>query len=169
MADIRVRRAADGDQAALRALRIGALTESPDAFGSTLDRELARTDADWQRWFAPGSVAFIATGAGADVGLVAGAHDSADPAVVQLMAMWVDPERRGSGAADALVAALLAWAAAEGAREVRLQVVENNQRARSFYQRQGFRPTGRGTTRPRDGAPEIEMARSGNREPVVSV
>src|SRR3954464_7652566 len=111
MTDVTVRRAAAGDEALLRDVRLRAVTTDPDAFGSTLERELARTDADWQRWFASGSVTIVATAAGAEIGLVAGAHDSADPAVVQLMAMWVDPARRGTGTADALVAALVAWAA----------------------------------------------------------
>lgn len=37
-----VRRAAPGDEAVLRALRLEALSEAPEAFGSTSDRELAR-------------------------------------------------------------------------------------------------------------------------------
>ena len=51
---MRVRRAGLGDEPTLRALRLEALTEAPEAFGSTYDRELARTTADWRRWLAPG-------------------------------------------------------------------------------------------------------------------
>jgi hypothetical protein len=49
-----VRRAILGDESVLRALRLEALSDAPEAFGSTYARELARTTADWQRWFAPG-------------------------------------------------------------------------------------------------------------------
>ena len=45
-----VRRAVSGDEAALRALRLQALSDSPEAFGSTYERELARTHEEWQRW-----------------------------------------------------------------------------------------------------------------------
>src|SRR5215472_3904682 len=53
-----IRRAGIGDEPVLRALRLEALDDSPSAFGSTYERELARTIADWQRWLAPG-VTFI--------------------------------------------------------------------------------------------------------------
>jgi hypothetical protein len=52
------RRAALGDEPVLRELRLQALSEAPDAFGSTYERELARTTSDWQRWLSPG-VTFI--------------------------------------------------------------------------------------------------------------
>ena len=48
-----IRRAVAGDEAVLRALRIEALTVAPQAFDSTLERELARTPAEWARCFAP--------------------------------------------------------------------------------------------------------------------
>ena len=151
-----VRRAVPGDEATLRALRLQALTDDPDAFGSTYERELARTTADWQRWLAPG-VTFIVNHGDEARGLVAGAHDANDRAIVQLMAMWVHPALRGTGAAAALVAALLAWAAAQGGRDVRLLVIARNDRARRFYERHGFTATGRQLLRERDGATEIEM------------
>ena len=87
-------------------------------------------------------------------------RDETDVAVVQLMAMWVDPALRGSGAADALVASLLAWAEAQGARRVRLNVILTNDRARRFYERQGFRPNGRRAVRARDGLIEVELERA---------
>ena len=94
-----VRRAVVGDEPILRALRLEALAEAPEAFGSTYDRELARTTADWRRWLSPG-VTLILEDAGAARGLVAGLHDDRDPGIVHLMAMWVHPGLRGSGAAD---------------------------------------------------------------------
>ena len=153
-----VRRAAIGDEPTLRALRLQALTDTPEAFGSTLERELARTTADWQRWMSPGAT-FILDASGAAKGLIAGAFDADHAGAVQLIAMWVDPALRGTGAADALVSALLAWAAVEGARAVRLRVVKANERAIRFYERHGFRASGPDIVRPRDGVLEIEMAR----------
>jgi GNAT superfamily N-acetyltransferase len=153
-----VRRAVVGDEALLRALRLEALTEAPGAFGSTYDREIARTPADWQRWLSPGAT-FILDGNTGPQGLVAGMHDADDPAVVFLMAMWVHPLKRGRGASDALVAAVLTWGRDAGARVVRLMVVEANEGARRCYERNGFRATGRQSVRERDAAIELEMER----------
>ena len=153
-----VRRAVPGDEPILRALRLEALTEAPEAFGSTYARELARTTEDWRRWLAPG-VTLILEEAGTARGLVAGVHDAEDPGVVHLMAMWVHPELRGSGAADALVREHLNWAGSVHARLVRLGVIATNSRARRLYERHGFRLTGRQTVRGADERVELEMER----------
>jgi len=153
-----LRRAVPGDEPLLRELRLQALSEAPDAFGSTYERELARTPSDWQRWMSPGVTFILCEPAGAR-GMVAAVRDETDLAVVHLMAMWVHPAIRGSGAADELVAAVVAWAASEGAGLVRLKVIDGNDRARSFYERIGFIPTGHESTRERDGRIEILMER----------
>jgi GNAT superfamily N-acetyltransferase len=154
----RVRRALIGDEAVLRALRLEALTDSPAAFGSTYERELARTAADWQRWLTPGAV-FIADVSGAARGLVAAALDQNDATTAHLMAMWVHPSLRGLGAADRLIASVLMWAAEAGAREVKLLVTRANDRAQRCYARNGFRPTGREVVREKDGLIDVEMGR----------
>jgi GNAT superfamily N-acetyltransferase len=151
-----VRRAVIGDEPVLRALRVQALTDSPSAFGSTLERELARTTEDWRRWMAPG-VTFILEASGEPRGLVAGSHDKNDISMVDLMAMWVHPDLRGTGAADALVSSVKTWATEVGATQVRLNVVENNSRARRCYERAGFRATGRQGVVVKSGDIEIEM------------
>ena len=153
-----VRRAILGDEPVLRALRLEALLDAPEAFGSTYARELARTTADWQRWLAPG-VTLILEEADIPRGLVAGAPDREDPAIVHLLAMWVHPLLRHTGAADALVAALLTWALERGAHRVQLMVISSNERAQRLYARHGFRPTGHQATRERDGAIELRMER----------
>jgi ribosomal protein S18 acetylase RimI-like enzyme len=153
-----VRRAILGDEPVLRALRLEALSDAPESFGSTYDREVARTAADWQRWLAPG-VTLILEEAGVPRGLVAGAPDREDPAIVHLLAMWVHPLLRSTGAADALVAALLTWALERGAERMQLLVISSNERAQRLYARHGFRPTGHRTTRERDGAIELQMER----------
>jgi GNAT superfamily N-acetyltransferase len=154
-----VRRALPGDESILRALRLEALTDAPEAFGSTYDRELARTMSDWQRWTSPGATFILDTRDGPR-GLAAGQHDAADPHVVHLMAMWVHPALRGSGAAETLVAAVTDWAASEGAKTVRLDVFQANARARRFYARLGFRESGDLAPHARDGRIEVRMDRA---------
>jgi ribosomal protein S18 acetylase RimI-like enzyme len=157
-ARLTLRRAALGDETILRELRLQALSEAPVAFGSTYEWELARTISDWQRWMSPG-VTFILYEAAGARGMVAGVRDETDPAVVHLMAMWVHPKFRGSGGADELVTAVVAWAQSEGAKIVRLKVIQGNDRARHFYERMGFRSTGQEGIRQRDGLIEIQMER----------
>lgn len=53
--------------------------------------------------------------------------------------LFVDPARRGSGAADALLAALARIAADEGWATVRWNTAENNYRARAVYDRHAAR------------------------------
>lgn len=149
-----VRRAIPGDERVLRALRLQALSDAPEAFGSTYERELARTAEDWRRWLAP-AVTFILEANGEPRGLVAGIPDPQDWSVVHLRAMWVHPDLRGTGAADALVSSVKTWASELGANQVRLQVFESNVRARRCYERVGFRATDRDTGQ--TGTVEIEM------------
>jgi GNAT superfamily N-acetyltransferase len=153
---LEIRRAVNGDEGVLRDLRVQALTDAPAAFGSTLERELARTVEDWRKWMSPG-VTFLLQADGEPRGLVAGVYDSADCAIVHLMAMWVHPAVRGSGAADSLVEAVKKWAASVRATEVRLNVVETNERARRCYERCGFRLTGGRGVVAKSGEAEIEM------------
>lgn len=155
---VAIRRAVIGDEPIVRALRLEALTEAPSAFGSTLEREFARTTADWQRWFSPG-VTLILEASGAPRGLVAGVHDRDRKGVVHLMAMWVHPSLRGSGAADALVTNVTDWAASESASEITLHIAKGNDRARRCYERHGFRVTGVEIAGNRPGFVEVEMTR----------
>lgn len=91
--------------------------------------------------------------------MVAGLRDETDPEVVHLMAMWVHPTIRGSEGAAELVAAVVGWARSEGAKVVRLKVIQGNDRARRFYERMGFRSIGQEEIRQRDGLIEIQMER----------
>ena len=60
----------------------------------------------------------------------------------RVISMWVDPSARGTGIADALIGAVAGWARADGASILKLWVTDASPRARAFYRRAGFRPTG---------------------------
>jgi RimJ/RimL family protein N-acetyltransferase len=156
-----IRRAGPSDIHLLRELRIAALTDSPKAFSSTLDREHARTEANWLSWVTPPSVTFILESAeGETRGIVAGAPEKDDPSIVILMSMWVHESHRGTGAARQLIGSVQKWAADLNAREVQLLVNESNPVARGCYERTGFRATGKRGINPVTGEPEIEMSYS---------
>jgi RimJ/RimL family protein N-acetyltransferase len=148
-----------GDEPVLRDVRLQAMLDAPDAFGSNYDRELQRTEADWRRWLSPGAT-FILEVSGSPCGIVAGVRDDDDNHVVHLMAMWVAPSVRGTGASEQLVSAVIAWAQSEGARHIRLDVIKANDRARRFYERCGFRETGQRTRDETDGRVEVGMERA---------
>ena len=56
----------------------------------------------------------------------------------ELKRFFVTPEYRGTGVADALLAALLAHAAAGGVELLRLETGDRQLAARAFYRRHGF-------------------------------
>jgi ribosomal protein S18 acetylase RimI-like enzyme len=75
---------------------------------------------------------------------------------VELISMWVAPHVRGTGAADALVQAVVDWARQIGAIGVRLSVRRANGRAIRFYERMGFTKL----DEPGDEPSELAMSRS---------
>ena len=98
-----VRRARADEWEALREIRLAALADSPDAFGSTLAEEREADEARWRGWITgegwAGAVAtFIADGPGPLLSMATGPPRR--PATTGwLFAMWVRPERRGEGSA----------------------------------------------------------------------
>lgn len=89
----------------------------------------------------------------------------ADAQAMEIARFYVDRRYHGTGVAYRLMDAMLARAAAEGARTVWLQVAEYNARALAFYARCGFRPIGRipfdfAGVRENDHLLAIEMATS---------
>ena len=143
-----IRRVRAGEWAAYRQARLAALAEAPYAFSTTLDQESAKDDAYWQDRAAHGIPMFIAWQDGEPAGL-AGAFvvpDGELPRGVRrawhLVSMWVSPSARGSGLAERLVQAVADAARANGATRLILWVTDVNERARAFYGRLGFLPTG---------------------------
>ncbi len=157
----RIRRVEPGEWATVRRVRLAALADAPEAFGSTLDRELGIEEATWRDRIA-GSPWFLAWRDGEPVGLVAVfTEPPGDGRRWHLVSMWVSPPVRGGGVADRLVTAVTAHVRAAGASAVTLWVAAGNDRARGFYARMGFRPTGNTQTYQRAGASnldEVELA-----------
>jgi len=137
---IRVQRLGPDDWPAWRELRLHALQDSPDAFGSTYERETAFTEAHWrQRIGQPDGVAVLAHDGGRPVGMGGGFVDV--PGWCHVVAMWVEPSARGRGVGRAVLEAVEQWAGERGLR-VHLDVSTANDGARAVYQRYGFRGTG---------------------------
>jgi GNAT superfamily N-acetyltransferase len=132
-----------GDGPALREVRLRALEEAPGAFESALDAERGLPAAYWESFAdVTGSVTFLAEHDGAVIGMAGGYLHPSNPRIASLVAMWVAPEARGTGAARALADTVAAWALEQGARSLDLCVVEDNAAALAFYRAAGFAPTG---------------------------
>ena len=136
MDEAKLRRITPDDWAVLRDVRLRALADSPDAFGSTWEREHDFDEREWRRrcvrpvWVAE-----------AEDRPVAMAGVFANDGVLQVWGMWTDPARRGQGLARALLDALIGQAIAEG-QPVGLHVNVDNRVARAFYEGYGFVATG---------------------------
>lgn len=158
-----VRRITPDQASALRAVRLAALADSPAAFGSTLDRELAFTDDEWrQRATASASgderLTLLAWEGEEVVGVVGGFRTSAPPDVVDLVSMWTRPSTRRSGVGVALVQGVVDWARSTGAARLELWVVRGNEPAQRLYERMGFHVTDEHQPHPNDPcAQEVRM------------
>jgi GNAT superfamily N-acetyltransferase len=141
LAELLLRRLAPADWAAFREIRLAALRDAPEAFGSTQAEAQTLEEQEWRRRLEQRAV-FIAEVASQRVGLAAGIGAD-QPGEAELISMWVTPAWRGQGVGDRLVEAVLSWAAGEGFTSVRLWVAQGNARAERLYARLGFAATGR--------------------------
>jgi GNAT superfamily N-acetyltransferase len=144
-----------------RAVRLRALADSPDAFGSTLAAEQDRTPDAWAARLSAAAVSgqdypLIAELAGTAVGLVWAKVDATNASLVNVFQMWVAPESRGRGVAATLLREAIKWARSKNARIVQLGVTCGDTSAVRLYVREGFQEFGSPELRP--GSPLLEQA-----------
>lgn len=130
-----------------RELRLAALAESPDAFGSTLATEQGLTAGDWTGRLAAGATSdldlpLIAQVQGRAAGLAWAKVDASDTSIVNVYQMWVAPEFRGQGLGRLLLRAAVDWARARNALAVCLSATCGDTPAMHLYTREGFKPVG---------------------------
>jgi GNAT superfamily N-acetyltransferase len=134
---VSIRQLLPDDWQTLREIRLAALLDAPDAFASSYELTLKRSEQEWRTWPARG-VVFGAFVAGEPVGMVGATPVVTDPDTVHLIAMWAAPAVRGTGVADRLIDAVVEWAQGRGSRSVWLEVATGNDRAAAVYLRNGF-------------------------------
>jgi len=148
-----------------REVRLCALRDTPSAFGSTYEKELQLTDADWLeralRWNGEKGIGFLAMDGSVGCGIAGSFLDEDDRTRAHLISMWTAPTHRQQGVGRLLVNEIAIWARLRGADLLQLMVTSSNDAARLFYQRLGFARTGRTEPYPNDpGLIEYEMARA---------
>ena len=122
-----------------RGARLAALEDAPSAFGSRLEDERQRSEAEWRDRLSH-RTQFVARDDGRVLGTVGCRFEVAD--VAELVSMWVTPGARGSGVADRLVDAVLEHAREHDRGATLLWVSEGNTPAERLYARRGFVRTG---------------------------
>jgi len=142
-----VRRYEPDEWPAYKSLRLRSLAESPDAFGSTLEREQGFSDEVWASRLTDGvaagtSLPLVAERDGSPVGLASGRIDPATPERADVYQMWVAPEARGAGIGAMLLDAVIAWARDSSASNLFLAVSCGDTPARRLYERAGFAAVG---------------------------
>jgi ribosomal protein S18 acetylase RimI-like enzyme len=147
-----------GEGARLRAIRLRALADTPEAFASTFEDSAGRSPEAWEAQIQT-LPTFVWREGDADLGMVRGAPHDRDPEAAYLLSMWVAPEARGRGIGAALIDEVAAWARGQGSRRLVLDVGTNNAPARRLYERHGFVVSGRigSLPPPRVSVCELEM------------
>lgn len=150
-----------GDEERLRAIRLASLGDSPDAFASTLEAELAYPAEHWSNLVESDKDAvFVAHDDEDDrwLGIAGVGIDWDDATGSFIWGMWVEPKARGLGAGARLLDRTLEWAKDRPTRRVRLWVTDTNDVARRLYESRGFRPSRETKPHPPDPRlTEIEM------------
>ncbi|UZN01477.1 GNAT family N-acetyltransferase [Cellulomonas sp. S1-8] len=146
-----IRRVDEDDWPIVKEVRLRALRESPDAFGSSLTREESFAESHWRMRVRTSATWVAVDDAGESRGLVSVVQEPGsaedDRHVVSL---WVAPEVRRQGIGWALLDAVVRSSAADGAATVSLWVVDDNASAVDLYVRAGFTRTGERQVLPRD-------------------
>jgi GNAT superfamily N-acetyltransferase len=137
-----------------RDLRLRALAESPDAFGSTLAAEQGSSAEEWIARLSNG------TSSGLDLpligeidrkaaGLAWAKVDASNTSLVNIYQMWVAPEFRRQGLGRMLLRAAIEWARARRAHSIHLKATCGDTPAMRLYAQEGFKPVGQsGPLRP---------------------
>jgi GNAT superfamily N-acetyltransferase len=131
-----------GNEERLRAIRLRALADTPDAFGATSDQEAALRFQDWQHRLERYAIFVAAAADGSDIGIALGVRHKTLGDTALLRSMWVAPQMRRQGVAAALVDCVIEWARSEGFCRLILDVVESNATAIGLYVKKGFLANG---------------------------
>jgi ribosomal protein S18 acetylase RimI-like enzyme len=140
-----IRRFAPHEWATYKDIRLRALADSPEAFGSTLADGLLRPDAEWAERLETGAnsafdLPLLAEANEKPVGLAWGRIEEPDLATAHLYQVWVDPDYRGLGIGKRMLEIVIAWAKAMDASTLELSVTDRDSPARRLYIRAGFAP-----------------------------
>ena len=138
---VRIERLGTGEEERLRSIRLRALLDSPDAFGTTANEATALPPESWVEQLAI-LPTFIAVIDEEDVGVVRFCPDAKRPESGWLISMWVAPGARRKGVGSRLIDTLTKFAFSAGFTQIELDVGDSNISAIALYASKGFEATG---------------------------
>lgn len=157
-----VRRVRSEEWAEFKALRLAALLDSPENFGMTYEQTARMSDAEWRDRVARNATSqdsafYVAVddASGAFVGMWGVVPYAARPATAWIVGVFVAPGTRGTDVATRLNDACVEFARTTDAEELILHVRDDNARARRFYERTGWVPTGHSEPDEKDPGHEL--------------
>ena len=130
-----------GEGPRLRAIRLRALQDAPDAFGTTFDEARLNTPEHWEKQIHE-LPTFVAVEDGRDVAMVRCTRHQDKSDAAWLLSMWVAPEARRARVGSALVDLVVTWSRANSISRLVLDVADFNVPAVALYEAKGFRPNG---------------------------
>lgn len=121
--------------------RLHALSDSPEAFGSTFEVENSFTPKKWKQRLARMDCITLVALSKEEVGhgLIVGAPYDGQAGI---FSMWVDPNYRGQGLGTKLIQNVVDWAKENKKEQILLDVGDENIPAIKLYYRNGFEPNG---------------------------
>jgi ribosomal protein S18 acetylase RimI-like enzyme len=147
MPAVNIRTFGPGDWQDYRDLRLSALQDSPDAFGSTYADAVVYPDSVWRSRLHQISSEFdcplVAERGGRCVGLAWGRIEASHRDVAHLFQMWVAPDHRGLGISRKLLDSVISWAVAQDAASLVLAVTCGDTPASRLYESAGFEAFGK--------------------------
>ena len=129
-----------------RNLRLLALTNAPDAFGSTFEEEISRSPESWRSDLESSEMKFLFAQEGKRfVGMTGYYRKPLTKLhhIVTIFGIYVDETFRGQGVGTQLLDELLLEAKQDHAiKKIKLKMVEDNVAALKLYEHHGFRKVG---------------------------
>ncbi len=127
-----------------KSVRLAALADAPYAFTTQLADVAERSDEEWagityRRAQDPNGITYFAFVDDEPCGMAACVLTELG---AEMLAVWVAPQRRRQGVAEAMVDYARAWALARGADQLVVGVYTDNTGAIALYRRVGFVDTG---------------------------
>lgn len=142
-----LRRIKTGEGHLFREIRLAALKESPQWYGSTFESALERSDESWCQQAdgtaeGPDRAKFLMFHHRDPVGLIAFYRHTDLPDVGEIFQLWIAPSFRGTGAAVELTEAALEWARQNRFSHAIAGVLHGNHRSRGLFRKLGFEISG---------------------------
>lgn len=137
---MRTRSASPGDAGVLATLhRAAAIARYADIFPIEVPPpSISELTDEWSDLISSAAIALVALDGGAVIGGAVVAADADVPAGWALRRLYVHPDRWGSGVGSLLHDAVVVEARSLGIRSLNLWVLEQNGKARAFYERRGW-------------------------------